>query len=136
MKRICCLILALLLIMLAVVPVIATGDEASVTPRYSYIAKIYSGLQIGTLGLSACQANCYAENGDSVVLTAKLQQYNGSTWTTLKTWSATGEDFATLSKNYAVPKGYTYRLRASCSVYSASGVLLESGICYSNYVVY
>lgn len=136
MKRFICLILALLLLVPCAVPAMAVETESVVTPRYNYIARIYSGLQIGTLGLSACQANCYAENGDSVVLTAKLQQYNGSTWTTLKTWSATGEDFATLSKNYAVPKGYTYRLSASCSVYSASGVLLESGICHSNYVVY
>lgn len=136
MKRTLCLILALLLVMLMVMPVMATEEESTVMPRYSYIARIYSGLQIGTLGLSACQANCYAEAGDSVVLSAKLQQYDGSTWTTLKTWTATGTDIATLSKNYAVPKGYTYRLRANCAVYSASGVLLESGTCYSNYVVY
>ena len=136
MKRVLCLILAFFLVIPAVVPVRAVEAETSMMPRYSYIGRIYSGLSIGTLGLSACQANCHAEAGDSVVLTAKLQQYNGSTWTTLKTWSATGEDFATLSKNYAVPKGYTYRLSASCSVYSASGVLLESGICHSNYVVY
>lgn len=136
MKRILCLVLALFLLMQGVVPAMAVGSEPTVTPRYTYIARIYSCLEIGTLGITACQANCYAENGDSVVLTAKLQQYNGSTWTTLKTWTATDDNVATLSKNYAVPKGYTYRLRASCSVYNASGVLLESGTCYSHQVEY
>ena len=136
MKRVFCLALALILVMHAVVPVTAAEGETVVSPRYSYIGRIYSGLSIGTLGISACQANCHAEAGDSVVLSAKLQQYDGSTWITLKTWTATGTDIATLSKNYTVPKGYTYRLRANCAVYSASGVLLESGTCYSHQVVY
>ena len=136
MKRTLCLILAVLLVILTVVPVMATEEESTVMPRYSYIGRIYSDLTIGSLGFSACQANCYAESGDYVVLTAKLQQYDGSTWITLKTWTATDDNIASISKNYAVPKGYTYRLRASCSVYSASGVLLESGICNSHQVVY
>ena len=136
MKRILCLILAMLLIMLSVTPALAAENESSVMPRYSYIAKMYSGLQIGKLGLSACQANCYAEGADSVALTAKLQQYNGSTWTTVKTWTATGTDIATISKNYAVPSGYTYQLRVTCAVFNASGTLIETGTCYSNQVTY
>ena len=136
MKRILCLILALLLVMLSVTPALAAENESSVMPRYSYIGQIYAYLQIGSLGLSACQANCHIESGDHVVLTAQLQQYNGSGWTTLKTWSATDDDYAAISKNYAVPKGYTYRLRASCSVYNASGTLVETGICNSNQVTY
>lgn len=136
MKRTLCLVLALLLTMLSVVPVMAAESEPSVTPRYSHIAQIYSGLSIGTLGISACQASCYAESGDSVVLTAKLQRYNGSNWTTVKTWSATGDNYASISKNYAVYSGYTYRLCATCAVYDASGVLLESGTCYSHQVEY
>lgn len=134
MKRILCLILVLMLVMLSVTPALAAENESSVMPRYSYIAQIYAGLQIGKLGLSACQANCYIENGDRVEITAKLQQYNGSTWTTVKTWTASGSDYASISKNYAVPSGYTYCLRVTCAVYSASGTLLETGTCYSNQV--
>ena len=136
MKRIFSLILVLILLVPCVVPATAEENASAVIPRYTYIARIYSYLEIGTFGITACQANCYAENGASVVLTAKLQQYNGSTWTTLKTWTATDDNIASISKNYTVPKGYTYRLSASCSVYNASGVLLESGICHSNYVEY
>lgn len=136
MKRILCLILVLLLVMLSVTPALAVENEATVMPRYSYIAKMYSGLQIGKLGLSACQANCYVENADHIVLTAQLRQYNGSSWTTVKTWNASGSNYASISKNYAVPSGYTYCLRVGCNVYNASGVLIETGTCYSNQVTY
>lgn len=136
MKRILCLILALLLVMLSVTPAMAAESESTIMPRYSYIAKMYSGLQIGSLGLSACQGNCYVENADHIVLTARLRQYDGSSWTTVKTWTATGTDIASISKNYAVPKGYTYCLRVSCNVYNASGTLIETGTCYSNQVTY
>lgn len=136
MKRIFCLVLAILLVTVSVIPVLAAEGESVVMPRYSHIAKMYSGLQIGTLGLSACQANCYVENADRIVLTAKLRQYNGSTWTTVKTWTATGTDYASISKNYAVYSGYTYCLRATCAVFNAAGTLIETGTCYSNQVTY
>ena len=136
MKRILCLILVLLLVMLSVTPAMAVESESTVMPRYSYIGKMYSGLQIGKLGLSACQANCYVDNADHIVLTAQLRQYNGSSWTTVKTWTATGTNIASISKTYAVPSGYTYCLRVGCNVYNASGVLIETGTCYSNQVTY
>lgn len=136
MKRVFCLILALMLVMLSVTPALAAENESSVMPRYSYIGKIYAGLQIGSLGLSACQANCYIENGDHVVMTVRLRQYDGSSWTTVKTWTATDNSYAAISKNYAVPSGYTYCLRVSCNVYDASGILVETGTCYSNQVTY
>ena len=136
MKRIFSVVFLLIVVMLAVVPVMAAEGESVVSPRYSYIGRIYSDLSIGTLGFSACHADCHAEAGDYVVLVAKLQQRDGSNWVTLKTWTATDDNAASISKNYTVAKGYTYRLSASCSVYSASGVLLESGICNSHQVVY
>ncbi|MBQ5865473.1 MAG: hypothetical protein IIW56_02195 [Oscillospiraceae bacterium] len=136
MKRIFCLVLAILLVTVSVTPVLAAEGESVVMPRYSYIVEMCSGLQIGTLGLSACQANCYIQNADHIVLTAKLQQYNGSTWTTVKTWTATGTNYASISKNYAVYSGYTYCLRATCAVFDADGKVIENGTCYSNQVTY
>ena len=137
MKRVLCLILSVVLLLTITTPVLAAENENVVTPRYTHIAMIYSNLSINSAtGLTACQADGYAPTASSVKLTCKLQQYNGSSWTTVKTWTATGTDIATLSKNYAVYSGYTYRLSASFSVYNASGVLVESGICNSNQVVY
>ena len=136
MKRILCLILVLVLLTLSVSPAMATESESTIMPRYSYITQLYSGLQIGTLGLSACRANCYVRNADEVILTAKLQQYNGSSWTTLKTWTATGTDIASISKNYAVPSGYVYCLRVTCAVFNEAGTLVETATCYSNQVTY
>lgn len=137
MKRLLCLILTLTLLMLVATPVLAAESEVAVTPRYTYIARIYSHLTISnTTGLSACQAHGYSPTASSVKLTCRLQRLNGSTWTTVKTWTTTGTDYVALDKNYAVAKGYTYRLSVSFSVYNTSGTLLESGIQYSDRVNY
>ena len=137
MKRFLCILLAMVVLMTVVVPVMAAANEAAVTPRYSYIQTIQSSMSIGSLGLSSCGVACVVYGGSSIKVTAALQQYNGSSWTTIKTWTTTSTTTsAGLNKNYAVPKGYTYRVRASCGVYNANGTLLESGYIYSNQVVY
>jgi len=136
MKRIFCLVLAILLVTVSATPVLAAEGKAVAMPRYAHIAQLYSGLKIGQQGISACRANCSVENADHVALTAKLQQYNGTTWTTLKTWTATGTNAIFISKNYVVPSGYVYCLRTTCAVYNEAGTVLEFGTCYSNQVTY
>ena len=136
MKRFFCAILVVFLFASAVMPVMA-ANEQSISPRYTYIQGLGSSLSIGKLGLSSCGANCVAYGGDTIKLTMVLQRYNGSSWTTIKTWvEETSTSGIALNKNYAVTKGYTYRVRATCSVYNASGTLVESGYIYSNQVVY
>lgn len=137
MKRIICVVLAVMLVAALVVPVMAAVKEPSVSPRYSYIEFLSASLAIDdTFGLTDCYAGCVVYGGDSVILTCSLQQYTGSYWTTVKSWTSTTKPSAAIAKNYAVYSGYTYRVKASCSVYNSSGTLLESGICYSNQVYY
>lgn len=137
MKRMLCLALAVIVVMTSVIPVMAAVNEPSVSPRYTYIQRLSAGLTINeTLGLTACTSSSVVYGADSVKLTCSLQQHNGSYWITIKSWNATTMPSASIAKNYAVYSGYTYRVKTSCSVYNSSGTLLESGVCYSNQVVY
>lgn len=138
MKRIFCILLAVIVILTSITPVMAAVSEPSVSPCYAYIQSISAGLSINeTFGLTACNANCVAFGGDSIKLTVALQRHNGSSWVTIKSWSATTTAHSeVINKNYAVYSGYTYRVRATCSVYNSAGTLLESGVCYSHQVEY
>lgn len=137
MKRTLCFVLAVVMAMTFVVPVMAAVSEPPVSPQYTYIQRLNAGLTINeATGLTSCTAGCFVVGANSVTLTSKLQRYNGSSWTTVKTWTTTTTQSAALNKNYAVYSGYTYRVRVSCSVYNSSGTLLESGICYSHQVEY
>ena len=136
MKRILCILLAVIVVATLAAPALAAANEPSVSPRYSYIQGMNAGLVINNWGLTDCTAGCTVYGGDSIILTCSLQQYNGSNWTTVKSWTSTTKPSAAIAKNYAVYSGYVYRVKASCSVYNASGRLLESGSIYSKQVVY
>ena len=136
MKRILSLLLALVLFMGSAVPAFAAESESAVTPRYTYIARMSAALEISSLGVANCGGSCYVPGADTVKFTCKLQRYEDSSWTTVKTWTDTDAPTCGLSKYYAVSSGYTYRVRTTCSVYNASGVLVESGTCYSHQVEY
>ena len=137
MKRLFCVLLAVLILITTILPVMAADNEQAISPRYSYIEGLSASLAIGKLGLSTCNAACVAYGGGTIKLTSVLQRYNGSSWSTVKAWTTSTTHTSTaLSKQYAVTSGYTYRVRASCGVYNANGTLVESGYIYSNQVVY
>lgn len=137
MKRFLCVLLAVVVVATLAAPALAAANEPSVSPRYTYIQYISAGLNIDeTFGLTDCTAGCTVYGGNSIILTCSLQQYNGSYWTTIKSWTSTTKPSAAIAKNYGVYSGYVYRVKASCSVYDASGKLLENGTCYSHQVAY
>ena len=136
MKRILAMILVLaMLVSMLTLTVMAEG-ETTIMPRYSYIDVINSRLSISSSGLASCNANSGFSGGASQKLICELQRYNGSTWTTVKTWTKTSTYSANIAKQYAVYSGYTYRLRTTCRVYNSSGTIVEIGVCDSNQVVY
>lgn len=138
MKRILSLILVMVFFLGFAVPAFAAESESAVSPRYTYIARLSSGLDISNLGIASCGSSCWVPNvgTGTVKFYCRLQRYENSTWKTVKTWSKTGGTSCVVSESYAVSSGYKYRLRNTCSVYSSAGVLLESGTCYSNEVTY
>jgi len=55
----------------------------------------------------------------------ELQQKNGSSWDTIKTWSTTGSKTVSLDKSWYVSSGYKYRIYISAEVNDSTGIVEE-----------
>ncbi len=64
----------------------------------------------------------------------ELQRKNGSSWTTIKTWTDRYEAYAMVSNYYAVTSGYQYRLKLTHKAYDSNGNLIETITKYSDIV--
>ena len=124
------LILALMPLRL---PVIAEqGDPGpEVHPEYIYMTSIIADLSISS-GTASCYGSCYGNSGSTTIsVTVKLQRSSdGNTWTTKKTWTASGQGSSIVHTGgtYSVPSGYKYRAYVKATVKDANGHVLESGI--------
>lgn len=130
------LIISLCIFSAAVPKAIAADDTAQ--PRYELIRYFYAELVISDSGYakSSCGVRLRDPSG-TVSLTMELQQSgNGTTWSTIKSWDASGVGSATLEKGWYVLSGYSYRVKATADVYSASGGWVETEITYSSIVYY
>ncbi|MGI6650037.1 MAG: hypothetical protein ACOX5W_13635 [Bacillota bacterium] len=143
MKKFICLGILVLMTVVCVVPACAAGETTNrtqgvITPQWTYISLLSPGLSINSLGKATCMglASAY-DSSHTTRLTVELQKSAGSSWNTIKTWSAssTGVSIATVEESYYVVNG-TYRVCATAKVYNASGNLLESQSLYSSTVIY
>ena len=82
---------------------------AKISPMFVNIRSTSAELTIG-----GNTANCYGgvqaySAGNSCTINMKLQKKNGSSWTTIKTWSDDGNGSASLSETYTISSG-TFRV--------------------------
>ena len=137
MKRILSFALVLTLAFAMILPVMAAENDQTISPRYSYISMLETDLTINpSSGIATCGATCYTNGASSVKLVCRLQRYENKTWNTVYSWTSTGTNIATITKQRAVYSGYTYRTFTSCYVYNASGALVEVGSVYSPQEIY
>lgn len=132
MKRIFSLLLAIVLVFATMIPVAATETENTISPRFTYIDRVSTGLAISSSGIASCTATGITFTASSAKLVCRLQQYKNGTWTTIKSWTDTGTPSTSIANSYAVYSGYKYRTYTSFYVYNSSGSLLESTACYSS----
>jgi hypothetical protein len=133
MKRSICLIVILGLLVTFVPTVFAAQeDELSPTPRLVAISLCDADININEdTGIASCEAQCLAQSTDyTVKAICRLQRRSGATWVTLRTWSNTDTYLAVVFENWAINRGYTYRVYATFYVYDENGTLLEE---YSTY---
>lgn len=136
MKRTLTFLLVISILMSIAIPAFAAvpGDTI-VQPQYTYIKTHSTNLSIDEdTGITTSRASCYAIGGYTVEVECKLQCYSGSSWTTLKTWTASGTNYASVNENWAVYSGYTYRVYATFRIRNSSGGLLESTTSSKTYV--
>ncbi len=144
MKKIICIWLLVLMAGFSTVPAYAadgtenSGAQGVITPRFTYISLLSSGLTINSSGKATCVglASAY-DSSHTTILTVDLQKFAGSGWSTIKSWSASsnGTSVAVVEKDYYVVYG-TYRVCATAEVYNASNILLERKSLYSDTVIY
>ncbi len=107
------------------------------TPLWSYLTMITAGMDINSNNIAEISVTCDSDMFDTNKITAKceLQQLSGS-WKTIKSWSETNNDsYIMYTKEYAVAKNYSYRLKVTASAYKDSK-LLETVTEYFDYGYY
>lgn len=128
MRKVLSAILSVTLVVLFAIPSFAAvTDDNVISPRYTYIKMLTANLSIDEdSGISTSKASCYSASGYTVEIECKLQQYTGSSWSTLKTWNSSGSGYASIKENWAVSSGYTYQVYITYRIRNAAGNLLES----------
>lgn len=135
MRRILTAMLAIILLMVSVLPCFAAEiDTSVVTPRYTHIHNNKVDLDINTTtGIATCFASCFTMGDYTVKVECKLQRYQGGFYSTIKTWTNSGSQYASVNQQWAVYSGYTYRVYAIFYVYDSAGNLLESATSSASY---
>ncbi len=144
MKRFLAVILAVVIMAVPLcVGAVALDGEATyeniVSPRYSNLASITSGISKGLLGFVTCTSNFVSSETDKTfVLTCYLQRTDGSAaWSNYKseTKTFTGKGSHTIEKSWFAPAGYAYRTYTKLQVKNSAGTVVEtatkaSGVIY------
>ncbi len=113
------------------------STEVGTSTQWSHLTMISADMKVNNHNIAKISVTCDSNMFDTnkVIAKCELQQLNGS-WKTIKSWSETNKDsYIMYSKEYAVAKKYSYRLKVTASAYKDSK-LLETVIEYFNYGYY
>lgn len=115
----------------AMKPVNAQTENA-ISPYMLYIRQTTSVLSIsGTTATVDCSTLGVIGEATKAKIVAELQVKNGSSWTTVKTWTDIQNSYrASVYETYSVTKGNTYRVKATATVWE--GTPSETQTVYSN----
>ena len=125
MRRVCCFILILLVVGTMILP--AAASQTAVQPRWTYLDAVFATLDINGLGVATCRGQAAVNSTNRIVVYVTLQQNTDSGWVTISSWSATGVGAAQAYGQYAVARGYTYRVNVFAYVYDGRGNIIETG---------
>lgn len=99
------------------------NESGIVVPCMEYINNATVALKITTSGEAQVRSSIvgYASSVDKVKIEATLQRYSNNTWSNLKTWTKTYNDYkGNMGETYQVSKGSTYRVVTKFTAYSGS----------------
>lgn len=124
-RRLISAILVMAMLCTFALPVFAALDE-TMQPRFSYTNSIFAKIEFNKLlGIAKCTGNVVAKSMVPIKTIVRLQQETDTGWVTLATWENTGEATCACYGEYAVYRGYTYRVTVTGYVYDVDGVLKE-----------
>ena len=108
--------------------------DTGIAPANIIIAACDTALEWNGTNTLQVYGGTEVPHGYEAYVKVELQQYTGSGWTTIKTWTDRYESYAMVSKNYAVMSGYNYRLKLTHKAYDSNGNLIETLTSYSDIV--
>lgn len=127
MKKIFLMVTA---IMLLIMPVYAEENikitsEMIIEPYFTNIYTFHTYFDIDGNGKAELAATLDGHNGDTSRIEAQLQRYSNGNWSTIKSFSSTSSTSnCSLSTNYYVAKGYSYRVIYYAYIYNGP-ILLD-----------
>lgn len=127
------LMLAVVLILTQIISSMAMDKP---TPYYDYVGSAHASLSIPS-GEAVCVAKVIAipSKATGIEITMALQQYRNGWWITLEKWTESSTSMScTATGSRYVDSGYTYRLKATCTVYGGDDS--ETFVQYSTDVEY
>ena len=130
MKRLISILLIALLFACSMCAAAETEDESlgDIQLFYVYAKNVTANLTIDSSGNATCRGLITLRDSSyTVTITVKLQKKSGSSWTTLATWSDSGDGYAGASAGGTkkVSSGYSYRVSVSTVVKDSSGTVIE-----------
>lgn len=103
-----------------------TAENITVSPRYVCINNYAASLTVDeSIGVANCSAWCYSVAGYTVEVSCTLQRKENSTWKTIKSWTSTGLEYASVDGYWAVYSGYIYRNLVIYTIRDSSGNIIE-----------
>ena len=120
----------------AAAPDTLNGD--TIQRRLPYMHSLATTVKISDSGQAICQGRATLNAiTNSASLTMKLQRSsNGSSWTTLKTWTATDTGTIFMEESWPVAPGYYYQTVVTAEAYTSSGSVAETVTASSAVVKY
>lgn len=101
---------------------LASAHASEVSLQYIEIASFSSGLRISNTGRATCEGTAMMWEDDiTTTVTVELKK-DGET---IKTWTETGTEVISAGGIYYVPKGHTYVVTTTVTVYDADGNVIE-----------
>lgn len=133
MKRRITVCIAFLLILAMIMPM-RNANASEINPRWTHIHSMTAGLDISFWGVATCNGQITAYGNIPVEIIMHLKQLKNGAWGTLKTWSISGTGTLNAEMQYAVERGYTYKVVVTGYVYDANGNILETASASKSFV--
>ena len=104
-----------------------TEVEEMFQTMIEHIISFGTSITYGDWGIATCSSSVIIDSGYKVSLTLTLQKSSGNdVWEDVESWSSEGNAGAAISERRALYSKYSYRVKATATVYDLNGNWIES----------
>lgn len=137
MRKIFTTILMFVLLFHVLLLPVCAAERTPVQPRYLDIYSFAIDLDISSGGTATCETSVSTTTQTNTIdLTMQLEQYNGTRWVVVKSWTGTFGPNADMTRYRAIPSGYDYRVYVGATVLDKNGNAVETVGNYSGEIYY